>query len=313
LPGVRAAAIAGNHPLEVGFTNSFVVVGREAEAKDWPEISVRRVTPEYFMTLRVPLQRGRLLSEADGTRAPAVLVINQAAAGRFFAGRDPLGQQIAFWGTPRTVVGIVGNEKFQGLTAGSPPAVYTPLAQTPSVGGPEALLVRGAGTASLLAPGVRASVAALDPELAVFGVEPLAETLSQSVSERRFVMLVLAVFAALALLLAAAGVHGVLAYSVARRTREIGIRMALGAQPGRILALVVKQGVRLAAVGLALGLGGALLLARALASLLFGVTTTDPGTLVGVLAVIGGTALLASYLPARRAVRVDPIVALRQE
>jgi putative ABC transport system permease protein len=191
--------------------------------------------------------------------------------------------------------------------------VYTPLAQTPSIGGSEALLVRGDGTPSLLASGVRSSIRALDPELAVFGMEPLAETLSQSVGERRFVMLVLAVFAALALLLAAIGVHGVLSYNVARRTREIGIRMALGAEPGRVTALVVAQGMRLAAVGLGLGLVGALLFARALSSLLFGVSSSDPATFLAVLGVIGGSALLASYLPARRAVRVDPISALRQE
>jgi putative ABC transport system permease protein len=191
--------------------------------------------------------------------------------------------------------------------------VYTPLAQTPSVGGGEALLVRADGSPALLASGVRSAVRALDAELALFGVEALSETVSQSVGERRFLMLVLSVFAALALLLAAVGVHGVLSYNVARRTREIGIRMALGAEAASVVALVVKQGFRLTLLGLVLGLAGALLFARALARLLFGVTSSDPATLLAVLAVIGGVALLASYLPARRAVRVDPLTALRQE
>jgi putative ABC transport system permease protein len=313
LPGVQSAAIAGNHPLDSGFTNSFVVVGREAESKGWPEISVRRVTPGYFATVQLPLVRGRLLTESDGTHAPAVLVINEAAARRFFTGLDPLGQQIAFWGVRRTVVGVVGNERFQGLAKAPPPAVYAPLAQAPSAGGPEALLVRSDGTSSLLLSEMRASIHAVDPGLAVFGAEPLSDTLSQSVRERRFLMLVLAAFAALALFLAVIGVHGVLSYTVARRRREIGIRMALGAEPGDVTALVVGQGLRLTLAGLAIGALGALLLTRLLTGLLFGVTATDPATFVAVLLVMGGAGLLASYLPARRAVRMDPLVALRPD
>jgi len=313
LPGVESAAIAGNHPLDSGFTNSFVVVGREAEARGWPEISVRRVTPGYFATVQVPLVRGRLLAGSDATRAPAVLVINEAAARRFFADREPLGQQIAFWGARRTVVGVVGNERFRGLASAPPPAVYAPLAQAPSAGSSEALLVRGDGTSSLLLSEVRASIRAVDPALAVFGAEPLAETLSQSVRERRFVTLVLAVFAAVALLLAAIGVHGILSYNVASRRREIGIRMALGAEPGRVTALVVGQGLRLTGAGLAVGVVGALLLTRLLTGLLFGVTSTDPVTFVAVLVVMGGAGLVASYLPARRAVSLDPLVALRPD
>jgi putative ABC transport system permease protein len=311
LPGVESAALAGNHPLDSGFTNSFTVVGREAESRGFPEISVRRVTPRYFATLQVPLVKGRLLSESDSTHAPAVLAINQAAAARIFAGRDPLGQQIAFWGVRRTVVGVVGNERFQGLAKAPPPAVYVPLAQAPSVGGPETLLVRASGTPSLLLSEMGSSIRAVDPGLAVFGAEPLSDTLSQSVRERRFVMLVLAAFAAIALFLAAIGVHGVLSYSVARRRREIGIRMALGAEPGRVTALVVGHGLRLTALGLAIGVPGALLLTRLLSGLLFGVTSSDPLTFLAVPVVMGAAGLVASWLPARRAVRLDPLAALR--
>jgi putative ABC transport system permease protein len=313
LPGVRSAAIAGNHPLDPGFTNSFSVVGREAESRSWPEISVRRVTPGYFETLGVPLLEGRRLAERDGTHARPVVVINAAAARRFFADRDPLGQQIVFWGAKRTVVGVVGNERFQGVAAVPPPAVYAPLAHAPTVSGPESLLVRGEGRSSGLLSAMRGAIRSVDPALAVFGAQPLADTLSQSLRERRFVMLVLASFAVLAVLLAAVGVHGLLSYSVARRRREIGIRVALGAEPGRVTALVVGQGVRLVLAGLAVGAVGALALTRLLGGLLFGVTAADPGTFLAVLLVMGGVGLLASYLPARRAVRLDPLVALRPD
>jgi putative ABC transport system permease protein len=311
LPGVRSAAIAGNHPLDSGFTNSFVIVGREAESRDFPEISVRRVTPGYFAVLAVPLVEGRLLEERDGTFDPAVAVINAAAVRRFFGDEDPLGEQIAFWGARRTVVGVVGNERIQGLASGPPPAVYLPLAQAPGAGGAEALLVRAEGP--LVLSSLRSAIRSVDPELAVFDAEPLAETLSQSVRERRFVMLVLTSFALAALFLAAVGVHGLLSYDVSRRRREIGIRIALGAQPGRVAGLVVGQALRLTGAGLAAGALGAFALTRLLGHLLFGVSPTDLGTFVAVFLVMGGVSLLAASLSVRRAVRLDPLVALRSD
>jgi predicted permease len=313
LPGVRSVAIAGNHPLDPGFTNSFAVVGRESEAADWPEISVRRVTPTYFATVGLRLQRGRLPSETDSTRAAPVLVINETAARRFFGDTDPIGARVRLWGAARTIVGIVGNERFQGLTEAPPIAVYLPLAQAPSANGAGVLLVRGDGDVLALAPQVRRAIRAIDRELAVFGVEPLVETRARSVGRQRFTMLLIAVFAALALGLAGVGVHGVLSYAVAQRTREIGIRVALGARPARVLRLVLGQGLRLAAWGIALGLGGALAFSRVLRSLLFGVTPDDPLTMVSVAGVLGAVALVAAYVPARRALRVNPAVALRSE
>jgi putative ABC transport system permease protein len=307
---VDSVAIAGSHPLDPGFTNSFLIVGREAEAKDWPEISVRTVSPGYFRTVGLKLQRGRLLSDSDTTRGTAVAVINDAAAEKFFQNRDPIGAQIRFWGTPRTIVGVVGNERFHGLAEAPPIAVYAPLAQAPSHSG--VLLVKAANPATL-AGAARAAIREIDPALAVFAVEPLNETVARSVSQRRFTMLVLGIFAALALTLAAVGVHGVLSYGVLQRTREIGIRMALGARPASVLRLIVGQGVLLAAIGVALGVAGAVALTRVLTTLLFGVTPTDSSTLVLVVAVLIGAAVLASYLPARRAMRVDPSVALRVE
>ena len=313
LPGVESVTVAGNHPLDPGFTNSFVVVGREGEAAGWPEISVRRVTPGYFRTVGLPLVRGRLIRDSDATSAAPVLVINEAAARRFFPGADPLGAQIKFWGAARTVVGVVANERFHGLAEAPPPGIYLPLAQAPSINGAGVLLVRTAGDPIALAASVRSALRHLDPALAVFGLETLDETVSRSVSERRFTMLLLGLFAALALVLAAVGIHGVLSYGVARRTHEIGVRMALGAQPARVVQLVLREGMILAVAGLAIGLAGALALSRLLASLLFGVGPTDPPTFVAVSLLLLAVALAASYIPARRATKVDPVVALRAQ
>jgi putative ABC transport system permease protein len=311
LPGVESAALAANHPLDTGFTNSFLVVGREAESETWPEISCRFVTPGYFRTLHVPLIRGRVLGESDTSSSDPVVMVNQATVDRFFQTQDPIGQKLRFWGTNWTVVGIVGNERFHGVAKAAPIGAYVPLAQTRL--GSLALVVRTTTDPVEMGPAVRGAIREVDPELAIFGLEPLEETVANSLSEQRFLMLLLGLFGALAVTLAGLGVHGVLAYLVAQRTREIGVRMALGATSGRVTHLVVGQGVRLVVVGLAIGFAMALALGRSLAGLLFGVTPTDRLTLVAVLVVVGSTAALSIWLPARRAVRVDPLAALRQE
>jgi predicted permease len=313
LPGVETAAIAGNHPLDAGFTNSFTIVGREAEGRDWGEISVRRVTPSYFETVKLALRRGRLFTENDGAVAPAVGLINETAARRFFEGRQPLGQQIRFWGLARTIVGVVADERFLGLTRESPPAIYAPLDQAPSYTHDEVLLVRATGTgASQLGP-MRAAINEVDRGVAVFGMEPLTQTVSESIGQRRFVMLLLVLFAILAVTLAAIGIHGVLSYSVAQRRHEIGIRMALGAGPGRVTRLVMAQGARLTAVGVAIGLAGALMALRLLTRLLYGVSAADVATMATAIPLLVVVAMVATYLPARRAVRGDPLGALRDE
>lgn len=311
LPGVEAAAIAGNHPLDPGFTNSFAIVGREDERH--PEISIRRVTAGYFETVGLRLVTGRLLDARDATSAQATAVINEAAADRLFTGRDPLGAQIAFWGAQRTIVGIVGNELFHGVTEAPPIGVYLPLTQAPSFNGAGVLLVKTAGDPDDFVAATRGAIRELDPGLAVFGVEPLDETLTRSIGERRFTMWLLGVFAAMALVLAAIGVHGVLSYSVARRTPEIGIRLALGAQPSRVRWQIVREGLTMAAAGVVLGVAGALVLTRLLGSLLYGVTPTDPLTFAAVAILLSGVAVAASAIPARRATRIDPMVALRNE
>jgi putative ABC transport system permease protein len=313
LPGVEDVAIAGNHPLDAGFTNSFTIVGREAESRDFPELSIRRVTPSYFRLLGVRLVRGRLLTDADDTSAPPVVLINEVAARRLFPESDALGHQIAFWGSRRTIVGIIASEKLHGLAEAAPIAAYAPLAQAPSANGAEALIVRTAGDATMLAGPVRNAIRETDPGLAVFGVEPLEYTLSESVAEQRFLTLLLGLFAGLALVLAAIGVHGVLSQTVAQRTREIAIRVALGASRPSLRRMVLVQGGRLIAIGLVIGVVLGLMFARSLESLLFGVTTTDIATFAVVIAVLVAVAMLATWLPARRALRVDPIVALRQQ
>jgi putative ABC transport system permease protein len=311
LPGVESAALAANHPLDTGFTLSFLVVGREAEAERWPELPVRHVTPGYFRTLRVPLVRGRLLSDSDTSTSRPVLLINQATADRFFQSQDPIGQQIRFWGTNWLVVGIVGNERFHGIAKAPPIGGYAPLAQTRLA--TLALMVRTTTNPVEMESAVRTAIREVDPELAVFGLEPLRDTVVNSLGAQRFMALLLGLFGLLALVLAAVGVHGVLTYLVAQRTREIGVRMALGATSGRVTNLVVGQGARVVAIGLVAGLAAALVLSRSLSGLLFGVTPTDPPTLVAVLLVIGLVAGISIWLPARRAVRVNPLTAIRQE
>ena len=313
VPGVAAAALAGNHPLDAGFNNSISVPGREADAATWPEIAVRRISPGYFETMHVPLRRGRALTDADGTFAPAVTVINEAANRTYFPNDDPIGQQIFLWGTLRTVVGIVGDERSRGLAEAPPPALYLPLDQAPPANGDLTILMRTTGAPEALAPAVRAAVHAIDPGLPAFGIEALERTVGRSVSQQRFTMLLLGGFAATAIALALIGVHGVLSYLVARRRRELGLRLALGAAPREVVGAVVWEGVRLTSLGVGLGLGLALVGGRLLRGLLYGVSATDPTTLGLVGLVVFTAAAVASWIPARRAARVDPITALRSE
>lgn len=312
LPGVEAVAIAGNHPLDAGFTNSFVIVGREAESERFPEISVRRVTGSYFATVRLPVRRGAAFGDVE-PQSPAVAVINETAAKAFFDKAEPIGQQISFWGAQRSIVAVVADEKIHGLTSATPPAVYVPLQQAPSVDGSETMLVRVTGGPGAATGSLRAVVREVDPGLAVFGVETLEETLADSIQQRRFVMLLLGLFAGLAVVLAVIGIHGVLAYTVRQRQHEIGIRMALGASPRRVTRLVLAYGARLAALGIVIGIAGALMLTRFLSTLLFGVTATDAATLMRAVALLSAAALLATYLPVRRAVSIDPMAAVREQ
>ena len=311
LPGVESAAIAGNHPLDAGFTNSFTVVGRETESRDWPEISLRRVSAGYFRTVGVPLIRGRLIVDSDTTTSAPVVLVNEETVRRFFQTQDPLGQQISMYGASRTIVGVVGNERIFGLDEPAPIAMYMPLAQAAFSEG--VVIARTAGDVNALAPLLREAVREVDSGLAVFGVEPLQQTIGHSMAERRFTMQLMTGFGGLALLLAVIGIHGLLSYTVAQRTRELGIRVALGAAPDAILKMVLRQSAWLTATGLAIGLALSLMLGQWLAGLLFGVTSRDAGIFAIVAAMLGAVALLATLIPAHRATRLDPVAALRAE
>ena len=310
LPGVESVALAAANPMDAGSTSSIRVVGREEEGRSWPEPSLRPISADYLATMRVPLRSGRAFTRSDDMSAPPVVLINDAARQRYFNGHEPLGAQVQLWGQARTVVGVIGDERFKGLATPAAPALYMPLGQSPI---PSAVLVRTTGDPMLLAPSLRAVMRELDPQLAVFGVEPLTETISGTVAERRFTMLMLAMFALSALVLAIVGVHGVLSYSVAQRTREIGIRIALGADVGRVKRLILQDGAQLAAYGVTIGLVGAFALSRIMRSMLFGVGANDPGTFIGVAVLLVSVALAASWFPARRAARVEPMEALRSD
>ena len=311
LPGIRGVALAGYHPLDPGFTNSFVIEGREEEFARQPEIPVRPVSPAYFATLGVPLRRGRMLDARDASSAPDVLLINEAAVHRFFAGRDPIGQRLAFWGRSRTIVGVVADERFRGVAEEAPPAVYPPIAQVPMASA--ALLIRAEGDLTGLVPAIREAVWSLDPQVALSDIEPLSYTLAASLARPRFTTLLLGGFAALAVVLACLGIHGVLSYAVTQRTRELGIRLALGAPRHRVLGQIVGHSLMLTLVGVGIGLVGALGLTQLLRGLLFGVAPTDPAVFAAAAVSLAAVGVVASCLPARRASRVDPMVALRSE
>jgi putative ABC transport system permease protein len=258
------------------------------------------------------LLRGRDFSSTDNRERPAVVVINQTMARLLWESDDPLGQRISFNGEDWIeIVGIVGDVHHYNLTDDPRPELYLPYAQStlPFM----TFVVETASEPLDVVPAVRAQLQEIDPNLPVFGVATLDQTLRDSVARPRFQVLLLGLFAAVALVLAVTGIYGLLAYFVSRSRREIGIRMALGAPPRDILSLVIGQGLALAFGGLALGLIGALALTRILSSFLFGVTATDPWTFAGVCAVIAAATFLASLVPARRATRVEPVSALRLE
>lgn len=311
LPGVERAALAGAHPLAAGFTNSFVIEGREGEAAGQPEIAIRQVSPGYFRTVGVAVAAGRPFTEADTKDSVPVAAINLAAARRFFPEDEPLGQRIGIWGVFREIVAVVGDERFHGPEAETAPAVYLPQRQAPAWN--LSLLARTDEDPAQLAASVRAAVHEVDPALAVFGLETLDSAFARTVAKPRLLATLVGLFAAVALLLALVGIHGVLAYTVAQRRREMGIRMALGAARGDVVGLVFRDGLRFTLLGLALGLLCALALSRSVDSLLFEVRPTDPTTLAVVAGSVLTTALLASLLPALQATRVDPARTLQGE
>jgi predicted permease len=317
LPGVAAAAATSNVPLSPShWTSDFSVAGRAADEYG-VDVVHREVTPGYFGVMRVPLVRGRLLTDEDRAGAPPVVLINAALARRYFRDEDPIGKRVAFDRHPdstsswRTIVGVVGDEHQTTLTREPKIEFIAPVAQDRRRG--MTLVARTTGDPLALAPVLRRLVAELDPKLAIESVKTMAEVRRASVATQRFLMTLLLAFGITGLLLAVVGVYGVMAQVAKGRLREMGIRMALGARRSTVRWLVVRHGLRLAAVGLAFGLGGALVGTRAMRALLYAVTPSDPVTFLAVPLLLVVTAALAAWLPAARASRADPVTVLRAE
>lgn len=317
LPGVAGVALVDRLPLlGSGNTGTPSVVGRPASDVHAPDSELRTVSSEYFRTMGIALRAGRGFDERDRADAPRVAVVNQTFADALFPDADPLGQRVGFAflsGPPLAIVGVVADEKVGELDARTRPVFYFHWLQEPRAA--TSVVVRTRSDPHALLAALRAESRALEPELLVAGVRTMEELIagSQASFLRRYPLLLLGSFAALALALAAIGVYGVMSYSVSQRTNEIGIRLALGAAPGNVLALVLKEGLALALLGAAAGLGGALATARVLSSLLFETPPTDPSVLTVSALVLLAVAALACWLPARRAARTDPLAAIRCE
>jgi predicted permease len=321
MPGVQAVAATAPLPLSGSrYSLSVELTGSKAPAAEKQSASFGMVSPGYFHAMRVPFLRGRDFSLADNDGAPRVAVVNDSFARTYFDGQDPIGQRIrpglstTEKETPwREIVGVVADIKHGALTESDQPAFFIPFAQ--GLISPLYLIVRTAGepAAQGVAEDIRKALARKDPELALYDVKPLDAYLATSVASERFETLLLAVFAGLGLTLTAVGLYGVVAYGVAQRTREFGIRLALGARSGEVLGMVVRSGLALAGIGLAVGVVMAAFVARLLATALHGIDPLDPVTFGTVAAVVFVVAMVASYVPARRATRVDPILALRTE
>ncbi len=317
LPGVRAAGANPWLPLDgMGAATSFTVDGRpEPPAGQRPVTDVRFVTGRYFSAMGIPLLRGRLFDGLDGEDGRRVLIVSEAMVRQLFPDEDPLGKRLHIsWNGegPDEIVGVVGDVKHSGLDVEPRPMIYWPHRRDPFPFFTVAVRSDAAAAADLSAATI-AEVHAMDPDLPVFGVRPMDDIVGASVAQPRLTMALLLVFAALAAVLAAIGIYGLLTYWVSQRTREIGIRIAIGADPQRVMRLVLGQSLALIGLGLGLGIAGAIALSRVLDSLLFEVSATDPATLVTVSGLMLAVGLVACYAPARRATRIDPAVALRAE
>jgi putative ABC transport system permease protein len=315
IPGATSVAAASTLPLmgndmDIGFR----IEGRPRRDEDHTNAAYHAVSTDYFTTMGIRVVRGRGFTDRDDEHAPGVLIISETMARRYWPNEDPLGRRVTVgsnsWGM-REIVGIVGDVKESALAEGARPEMYTPFPQTPWAF--FTVVLRAKAAAASVAPQMRAVVSRLDPDQPPGDVATMTHYVDRAVAAPQFTAMLVGSFAGLALLLAGFGLYGVMAYSVAQRRREIGIRMALGAQPRDVRSMVVSQALGLGAAGLGVGLAGALALTRVLASLLFGVSASDPLTFAAVCALLMAVVASAAYLPARRATHVDPIVALRAD
>ncbi|HEX7123204.1 MAG TPA: FtsX-like permease family protein, partial [Gemmatimonadaceae bacterium] len=315
LPGVQQVALGNCSPLSGGCNGTIMTFAdRPQQTTGNAMVGVHWVSPSWFQTLRVPLVRGRVFSETDRLDAPKVVIINEEAARRYFPGEDPIGKRVAVYQggfhTGAEVIGIVGNVRFGTIDSLPIPDVFISHGQARRPG--MMIFVRTTGDPSALVPSVRERIRQFAPREPVYDVRPMSARMAWATSQARFSALLLGAFAAIALALAMLGIYGVMSFAVAQRTREIGIRMALGADKGRVLSLVVREGTLLAGMGVAIGLVAALMLTRVMRNLLFGVAPNDPWTYAAMIVLLAIAAFGASWIPARRAAGVDPVLALRQ-
>jgi predicted permease len=329
LPGVQAAAMTIALPTENEIDLPFTIAGKPPKSGPYNgDEQWRSVTPHYFAVFKIPLLRGRLMNERDLTNSARILVINQAMAKKYWPKEDPVGQVITigkglgpqFDDPPRQIVGIVGNVRETGIGDSDVGVMYIPQSQVPE--GltqlannvlPTSWCIRSSMDPNSLRVAVQKEFQAVDGQMPISKVRPMEEVIAQGVSRQHFNMLLLSIFAGIALILAAIGIYGLMSYAVEQQTQELGIRMALGADRGRVLKLILRQGMTPAGIGVLAGLAVALGITRVLASLLYGVKAYDPATFTIVAVILSVVALLATYIPARRAMNVDPVVALRDE
>ena len=316
IPGVEAVGGSSGFPVVTAQRGTrFAAEGRTLTGEQ-DSAYFMAATPDYFRALGAPVVQGRAFTKTDVAAAPPVVIVNRQLANTILAGSDPIGRRIKlvnpeYPGDWREIVGVVGDFYYQGAAGEPQPAIYTPFAQTPFMW--SYVMVRTTGNPSLVAASIRAAVPAVAPRNNATNLRPMRDVLTDAVAEPRLTMLITGSFGLLALALAAVGIYGVISYTVAQRTREIGIRRALGARVGDVLQLVVGEGLLLGAIGVALGLAAAVVLMQWTSSLLFGVTARDPITYASVGGILLFTAALASWIPARRAIRLEPVTALRED
>ncbi|HYK20522.1 MAG TPA: ABC transporter permease, partial [Pyrinomonadaceae bacterium] len=320
LPGVSSVGMVMNLPLSGASMNrGFRVEGRpDPKSDDNASMDYQIVSRDYFATMGIPIKRGRGFTTSDSESSDRVIVINEEMAKRFWPNEDPLGKRMAFGDSRkdtswRTIIGIVGNVRHASLTEDPVPTAFIDYRQDVESWSRMAFVLKTTVDPASLTAAVRRSLVAIDPEQPVYGIDPLDKLLSDAIAPRRFAMILIGLLALLALLLASIGIYSVIFFSVSERTKEIGIRMALGARRGNVLTMVLRQGMSVAVIGIVAGLLIAVGLTRLLATMLFEVSATDPVTFVAVALILTLVALLACYFPARRAMKVDPLVALRCE
>jgi predicted permease len=326
VPGVAGVSMQrGGIPMYGDSEDPFYIVGKPKPAResDMPYGLWYEVEPDYLKVMGIPLKRGRFFTSQDTEFSPRVAVVDEDLAKKYFPGEDPVGRRIfdPFVGKPMEIVGVVGHVKHWGLDdkIAVHAQFYIPYSQIPEkymsrAGNSTGVLVRSTGVLPLsLVQPIRRKMAEMNSQEVVFEPHAYDEIIANSLTERRFSMVLLGIFGALALVLSSIGIYGVLSYLVGQRTHEIGIRIALGAQRKNVLMLVLGEGTKTALIGVGIGLGAALVLTRLMSSVLYGISATDPITFAGVAVILTAVALAACYIPARRAMRVDPIIALRYE